>query len=98
MLETIVSIHTLQSPTEKDNSFVVYLNSVLNFEFVVCLKIIEHFSSLLIPISIALQSLESDLLEAFKEIKNLKELVQNYRQDVDSRFDQICKQILEKTT
>lgn len=88
-------IHTLQSLREKDNSSVVYLNSVLNFEFVVCLKIMEFFSSLLMPISIVLQSPECDLLKAFKEIKNLEELVQNYRHNVDSHFDQIYKQILE---
>ena len=42
-------LHTLQSLREKANSSVVYLNSALNFEFVVCLKIMEHFSSLLMP-------------------------------------------------
>ena len=47
------------------------------------------------PISKALQTPGSDLLEAFKEIKNLEELVQNYRQDVDSYFGQIYKQILK---
>ena len=88
-------IHTLQSLRKKDNSSAVYLNSILTFEFVVCLKIMEHFSSLLMPISIALQSPRCDLLEPFKEIKNLEELAQNYRQDLDSHFDRIYKQILE---
>lgn len=88
-------IHTLQSLREKDNSSVVYLNSVLDFEFVVCLKIMKVFSSLLMPISIALQRPGCDLLEAFEEIKNLEKLVQNYRYDVDSYFNRIYKQILK---
>lgn len=53
----------------------VYLNSVLNFEFVVCLKLMEIFSSLLMPISIALQRSGCDLLEAFEEIKNLEKII-----------------------
>lgn len=83
-------IHTLQFSQRKGQQF-CGLFEVLNFEFVICLKLMKVFSSLLMPISIALQRPGCDLLEAFEEIKNLEKIVQNYRYNVDSHFDRIYK-------
>ena len=88
-----VIVKTLKDITNVDNTAAIFLNAIQKSEFVVSLKIMEVFSSLLLPIGKILQTSSCDLTEAHKEIKVVRKVIQTYRDKADKELSKLFKTI-----
>ncbi|KAH3693848.1 hypothetical protein DPMN_081287 [Dreissena polymorpha] len=68
-----------------------YLLSVLQFDFIITLVVIEHVLASLVPLSKMLQGKSCDLLKAATETRVVKDLIRNERAD-----DTACDALYEK--
>jgi Domain of unknown function (DUF4371)/hAT family C-terminal dimerisation region len=69
-----------------------FIASITSHRFLVALCVCARFSSLILPVSKALQNPHADLIECTRQINDIAQMLSRYRQEANTSFHEIFEQ------
>ena len=71
------------------------LSNAVNFQFIISLVIVRYILDLTRPVTVKLQREEMDILKAEQEISNLKDALNDFREDINAEHSRLYEEAVQ---